>query len=695
MGEYEDAARIFGDLVFSYPQLADDHHFYRGQALYLWGSYLDAAEALAQVAPEGIHGPEARRLRAWALYYATDHRRLAAWLQEEGDKGPLGPELTYVWARARHRTGDVLGAFRGLRQVWRTAIQPELLAPSLVGLAKLHIGDKSLLDDAERKAVLLLESKLLQGPLEDRLGDLAKRLTGPQTGRLRAEVAFARGRMAAAAGRWVAAERHYADSESVAPVDALELRAQVGLALAGVRERLGRDAEALSTYQRVAERFLDRSEGESARLAASELLLRERRYADAQAHCEALLLANPVSPHRKRCLWNVGWGHYRQGQFARAREFFEALTKQELPAELAGASAYWLGRALLARGEDQQARSVFRSIVERYPLGYYSALAEDQVGTSTIVATKRVETGPLPSALQQALEYVRLGLKDRALQTGRAYERQIRQGSGRWPLGSLEALSQLYDQVGSSADTRRIREEGARILSPTDRGAFWLTAQRAHPLKFESEIRSAATEFGLEDALLFGLVRTESGFRSDAVSAVGALGLAQLMLPTARQVAQKLGARRVSRSRLLADPAFNVRLGAAYLRELLDRYQGRLPLALAAYNAGPNAVDAWMLRRLRPLQGVAGSGLGALPTADELAEEIPVAETRAFVKVVLARTRGYAHLYPKRTEIVPLYEPESEAIHEEPAEFALPANNVLWPPGIYSIEQYTPLPIPN
>src|SRR5205085_1682024 len=161
--------------------------------------------------------------------------------------------------------------------------------------------------------------------------------------------------------------------------------------------------------------------------------------------------------------------------------------------------------------------------------------------------------------------------------------------------------------------------------------------------------RGAADEFGVSDALLFGLIRTESGFRPDAVSNMAAYGLAQLILPTAQSVAASIRAGKATKARLLRDPEFNVRVGAAYLRSLLDRFDGNEPLALAAYNAGPNAVDAWLAHRVRKLEGVgdAGKGVGLAPAPDELAEEIPVQETRDFVKNVLARSRAYARLYPR------------------------------------------------
>jgi len=103
----------------------------------------------------------------------------------------------------------------------------------------------------------------------------------------------------------------------------------------------------------------------------------------------------------------------------------------------------------------------------------------------------------------------------------------------------------------------------------------------APPKRFAGIIDSAARQNRLDPALLDSVIRQESGFRADVVSGAGAVGLMQLMPATARELG-------VSDP---FDPAQNVEGGAKYLRSLLDRYDGRLDLALAAYNAGPAAVD--------------------------------------------------------------------------------------------------------
>lgn len=659
LGEYEEAARLFDELASSYPLLRDDHLFFRGQALYLWGSYLDAAETLARVDPEGARGEEARRLMAWALLRATDFERLVRWLETEKDVRPLEPELVFVLAQARHRTGDILGAYRGFREVWRQDAG-KFSGRALAHIATLKIGERWMVGAAERRAILDLDSKLRSGVDVDRtLGDLQRRLSRTGNRRLLAEVEYARGRYAEARRRFRTAEGHYRSAQETAPVEMVELRARIGLALGHVLEWLGSERHALETYRMVAQRFADRPEAEDALIAAAEIQVRGRKYEDAQRLCEQLLLGNPVTKHRRRCLWTVGWAHFRLGQYTRARQFFGSLSRMELSAEMDGAAKYWLARTNMTVGRLEEASDLYKAILKRYPLSYYAALAEEQLtealDEARVAKTKVTAEAPeaLPPKLLQVREYVRLGLRSRALAALMTFEKAERKRPGKIEKSIYYAMAHLYEELRHPLDARKMREECARVY-PTSLGdeAFVEAAKKAHPLKYEEVVRKQAEAFQLPESLLFALIRTESGFSPTAVSPMNAYGLAQLIMPTAKAVSARLGAGRPTKKRLLYDLNYNVRLGAAYLRQMLDRYEGSEVLALAAYNAGPSAVDAWLRRRVRALTGVKGSGIGVQPAPDELAEEIPVAETRRYVKGVLARARGYARLYARPKKVV-------------------------------------------
>ena len=145
-----------------------------------------------------------------------------------------------------------------------------------------------------------------------------------------------------------------------------------------------------------------------------------------------------------------------------------------------------------------------------------------------------------------------------------------------------------------------------------------------YPLRYETIVRGHARNYRLDPALLAAVIYEESRFRARARSESGAIGLMQLLPATAEGIAARTGG---SRFRVddLYDPEINVRYGAWYLRHLLDKY-GDVGTALAAYNAGQRTVDEWRRQ---------GSG-------------IRFAETRAYVRKVLATRDVYAHAHALR-----------------------------------------------
>ena len=149
-------------------------------------------------------------------------------------------------------------------------------------------------------------------------------------------------------------------------------------------------------------------------------------------------------------------------------------------------------------------------------------------------------------------------------------------------------------------------------------------------------VQEYAKAQGLDEAWVFGLVRQESRFISEARSGAGAAGLMQIMPRTAKFIAQKIGLRNF-RSKSVTDVETNVNLGTGYMKLVLDQL-GHPVLASAAYNAGPGRARRW--RDARPLEGAI------------YAETIPFAETRDYVKKVMANSVFYAALLDQ--PIVPI-----------------------------------------
>jgi soluble lytic murein transglycosylase len=146
-------------------------------------------------------------------------------------------------------------------------------------------------------------------------------------------------------------------------------------------------------------------------------------------------------------------------------------------------------------------------------------------------------------------------------------------------------------------------------------------------------------------------MRQESLYRRDAVSRADARGLMQMLPATAAAVARRWHLPPPSRDGLF-DPSVAVPLGAAYLRELLNRYDGRLDLSLAAYNAGPASVARWL-----PPKSM---------DADVWIENIPYSETRSYVQHILEHIVAFATVRdaepPRLNALTPVVEPAASAL---------------------------------
>jgi soluble lytic murein transglycosylase len=169
---------------------------------------------------------------------------------------------------------------------------------------------------------------------------------------------------------------------------------------------------------------------------------------------------------------------------------------------------------------------------------------------------------------------------------------------------------------------------GAALLQP-----LFTTAVRdlSLPLAHEETIREQAREKRLDPALIAGVIFAESKF-NDETSAAGALGLMQLLPTTAHFIAERSGGTRFT-TEDLSTPEINIAYGSWYLRYLLDRYDGNVVKALAAYNGGETNVSAWV---------AAARARGERFALDD----IPFAETRAYVERVLEARRDYRATYP-------------------------------------------------
>lgn len=228
--------------------------------------------------------------------------------------------------------------------------------------------------------------------------------------------------------------------------------------------------------------------------------------------------------------------------------------------------------------------------------------------------------------------------------------------AARW--AAAQALLEAGRTPEAIREARRAYPQAYAAPGRSAPETFW---RAVYPLPFLEEVKAAAGAASLPPLLLGSVARQESLWDPQAVSRSGALGLLQLMPPTARTVALEAGLPPYSPDRAF-DPAWNLSAGSRYLASLLGRYRGRLAVALAAYNAGPGRADEWLARP------------GAPKEDDLWIESIPFRETRSYVRRILLNLWEYSRLYPGLRSCA--------SIPPEQRPFYSPSPELLCPPEV-------------
>jgi len=284
---------------------------------------------------------------------------------------------------------------------------------------------------------------------------------------------------------------------------------------------------------------------------------------------------------------------------------------------------YWKARAQQARArpgpEGEATRDAARAALAGIAnaLDFYGLLAAEALGQPFALPA----APPAPSAAEReaaraqpgfvrALQLITLGLRS--------------EGVREWNF-TLRGLPER--ELLAAAQWACERALWDRCINTSDRSRTEIDVAQRYPLAFREQILATAQATGLDPAVLFGLIRQESRFITDARSGVGASGLMQLMPATALWTAKKVGL--PFKPEMVTDPQVNLQLGAAYLKRVLDDFGGSLAMAAAAYNAGPGRPRRWR-------EG------GAVMEAAAWAESIPFNETRDYVQKVLANSVAYA-----------------------------------------------------
>jgi soluble lytic murein transglycosylase-like protein len=339
-------------------------------------------------------------------------------------------------------------------------------------------------------------------------------------------------------------------------------------------------------------------------------------------------------------LWERGWRQYQNGNPAGAVGYWTELAGLYPDDGDAQRGRYWKARALEDLGQPERAREAYRDLVAASDTSdFYGRQAMTRLGVippngseGEGMALAQAPAGEWPAdpVLRRAKMLTDLGLDDLA-----SREIELAAGTGRANRRDVLALKGLILCRKGEQRTGLIL---LRDAFPTLGGPYQASVPSEvlfayYPLHYGEEIRTFARETGLPGSLIAGIIRQESAFDPRATSPVGARGLMQLMPGTARDVSRKVGVSYQPED--LYDPELSVRLGATYFKQLLDRFDGSVELALAGYNGGPNRIHRLWKESGRPDVELA-----------DFVETLDLDESRNYVKRILVLADSYRQLYP-------------------------------------------------
>lgn len=627
LGHEKRAVKLLDGLDKKLPLLAGDIARRRARAQLEAGPYLDAAHYFEKQAGAG----------AWI--------NAARALERAGKPAQARAQVNRALHRLRHHGSSRLRARAH-------ALRAELAEKA--GNKKLAVADLRWLataapaapesEDAEAR-IAKLDPKRALSPREryDRAMALARaghadrafhELDSIKKGIPKREILHARGwALYMSRKDYKKASTYLAQSAKLGGHDAIKDRFYSARALS----RADKDELAIKKYKALAHRYPRSGYAEEALYLAARLdyILGHWKKADAAYH-------HYLGRYGKKGRY-VDSARYEQsvcwlaaGKHKQAAKRFAVLAKATDEPRLEARYHELEGVALAGLGNKHAAAERFRHVIDERPLSFAALAAAarlKQLGQKLPPLIEPAKSGK-PHAVPRFRLPPRVKLLDRigldrdAARALAAYEPAVKKQLGD---KADEALCHAYGSFSSAARRYRVGQRAAHWShldnAPTN-GTRWIW-NCIYPRPYEPLVRAAEKKLELPHDLVYAVMRQESGFRPAVVSPARAVGLLQLIPPTARTVAGELGVD--YDPLLLRSPPYNIRLGAFYLHKVLHTFGGSVALAAAAYNAGPVRVSHWL-------------ETGEHLPLDVWVARIPFHETRSYVGRVVGNMARYAYL---------------------------------------------------
>ena len=403
---------------------------------------------------------------------------------------------------------------------------------------------------------------------------------------------------------------------------------------------------ALEFGENAVKKFGGHPDSTRALLLAGKSAFASGEYATAEEHLEKLTKVAAGSREANDALFRLGLMQYRRGKFSEAVAFFERVLALNPEGEFEYRALYWEWRSL-QKLKNERANEYLNRLVSKYPVTYYGLRAQAEKNNGLIEFAKSKEPievelrllGPEKLAWERFLILLQAGWFEEAqnelqnLPEPQTTQDQILRSR-------LWAYAFRYDKaITLSNRAWSIEPELVQVD----------TLKWVYPREFDTFVKPNADKLKLDPAWIFSVMRQESSYQYDARSSSNALGLMQLLPATAQQMADEFRIQKFKVPDSLFQPEINIRLGTTYFSRLTTMFSGNIPMALAAYNAGPARLKRWLSSRkdLDGLQAKASSS----PDVEIWMDELPWEETSFYVKAILRNWMIYHVLDEGRLQV--------------------------------------------
>ncbi len=381
---------------------------------------------------------------------------------------------------------------------------------------------------------------------------------------------------------------------------------------------------------------------------AMEAAIQVEKFEEAKEICQILVAQHAGTQIGREAMLRLGLLEYRLRRYPAAITAIERLLLVSGIETLEVIGRHWLWRSLQKTGDAARATEQANILINKFPLSYYGLRARAELAAGVVewsqeAAPKLQSQIFLTGVEKKTWERIQL-----LLEAGWMDEAQAEIQTLPPPTKSEEKVlrARLWAAAMQHQFATKLVNEAWDAQQELRRQPYLAIG---FPREFMSQIEANASSRKIDPTLVLSLIKQESSFFMKAQSTAQAMGLMQLIPSTAREVAQDLKLGELLIPDDIFNPIKNIRMGTYYLSKLLRKYQNHVPLALAAYNAGPGKIDR--LLRARPGLASLAQTRGTAPEDELWFDELPWDETSFYIKAILRNLVLYRMLDKGRVEM--------------------------------------------